>query len=113
MFRSASNMPGGITIDLRSLNKLSISEDRKVAGLGPGNRWEDVFDYLDEYGVTVVGGRNSGVGVGGFLLGGGISFVSRRYGWGVDNVVNYEVRTSLLPNYLDQTLHDGMRNCKC
>lgn len=91
MFKSASNVPGGITVDLRYLNGMSISEDRKVTGIGPGNRWEDVFDYLDPFGVTVVGGRNSGVGVGGFLLGGGISFVSRRYGWGLDNIQNYEV----------------------
>lgn len=91
MFKGASNTFGGITIDLSNLNTLQISEDRKTASLGPGNRWEAVFDFLDPYNVTVVGGRNAGVGVGGFLLGGGISFVSRRYGWGVDNVQNYEV----------------------
>lgn len=91
MFTGGSNVPGGITIDLRNLNSLQISEDRKLASIGPGNRWEAVSDFLDPFNATVVGGRNSGVGVGGFLLGGGISFVSRRYGWGADNVQNYEV----------------------
>jgi FAD/FMN-containing dehydrogenase len=41
--------------------------------------------------VSVVGGREAGVGVGGFTLGGGISYFSGRYGWGCDNVRSYEV----------------------
>lgn len=70
MFSGASSAPGGITLDLRNLNSLQISEDRKLTSVGPGNRWIDVYDYLDPFNLTVVGGRDAQVGVGGFLLGG-------------------------------------------
>lgn len=70
MFSGASNAPGGITLDLRKLNSLQISDDRRLTSIGSGNRWIDVYDYLDPFNVTVVGGRDAQVGVGGFLLGG-------------------------------------------
>lgn len=40
MFAGASNAVGGITIDLKYLNGLELSEDRSTASLGPGLRWE-------------------------------------------------------------------------
>lgn len=47
--------------------------------------------------LTVVIGRDSAVGVGGLVLGGGISFLSPRFGYACDNVINYEVRLGLVP----------------
>jgi len=108
MFAGASNADGGITIDLVNLNVLELSEDLMTASVGPGQRWGKVYEFLEEKGRVVIGGRVSSVGVGGFLLGGkscdggkwmqlmrigGISFLSRKYGWASDNVRNYEVRT--------------------
>lgn len=40
-----------------------------VATIGAGAKWGDVYDQLDAYNVTVVGGRVSDVGVGGLILG--------------------------------------------
>ncbi|KAJ8130695.1 hypothetical protein O1611_g2930 [Lasiodiplodia mahajangana] len=40
-----------------------------VAVVGTGLRWGDVYHYLDQYNVTVVGGRILQVGVGGLTLG--------------------------------------------
>lgn len=68
-----------------------LSKDRKTASIGPGQTWYDVYVRLDPLKVSVVGGREAGVGVGGLLLGGGISYFSGRYGWACDNVRNYEV----------------------
>jgi hypothetical protein len=33
--------------------------------------WDNVYSELDKYGVTVVGAKTTGVGVGGTVLGGG------------------------------------------
>lgn len=53
MFSGASNAPGGVTIDTRNLNGLQISEDRTITSIGTGNRWNDVYDYLDPMNMTV------------------------------------------------------------
>ena len=90
-FPGASNVDKGVTIDLRHLNDIKVSTDRKTVSVGPGNRWVDVSNVLDPLGLAVVGGRVSDVGVGGLILGGGISFFSGKRGWACDNVRNFEI----------------------
>ena len=41
--------------------------------------------------LQVLGGRIQGVGVGGFLLGGGYSWLTSRHGLGIDSVSEYEL----------------------
>ena len=91
-FAGASNIEGGITIDLAQLKEINVSDDRTLTRVGAGNRWGDVYSQLDPMQLSVVGGRVAGIGVGGLTLGGGISFFSGRYGWALDSVINYEVR---------------------
>lgn len=57
-------------LDLHLLNRLELSEDRETAYVGTGSRWGAVYEFLEPWNVTVVGGRVGDVGVGGFLLGG-------------------------------------------
>lgn len=90
-FSGGSNTDKGVTIDLIKLNEVSVSKDRKTASIGPGNRWGDVYKALDPHGLAVVGGRVSTVGVGGLLLGGGISWFSGKKGLACDHVRAYEV----------------------
>lgn len=54
-----------------------------------------LFSALAPYNVTAIGARVANVGISGFLLGGGDSYYSGRYGFGCDNVINYEL---VLPN---------------
>ncbi|PVH99651.1 FAD-binding domain-containing protein [Periconia macrospinosa] len=93
-FAGGSNIEGGITVSLENLNQISLSEDKNTAAVGPGNRWIDVYQTLDPQGVTVVGGRVSTVGVSGLTLGGGISYLSNKYGWACDNVDSFELVTA-------------------
>ncbi|GKZ23472.1 hypothetical protein AbraCBS73388_009843 [Aspergillus brasiliensis] len=60
----------GILIDLRRLNGIALSPDQSVLRVGPGARWGDVYQTLDNTKVTVIGGRIEDVGVGGLILGG-------------------------------------------
>lgn len=87
----SANIASGITIDLAAINEVTISADQSVVRIGPGNRWEDVYSVLDAFQLSTSGGRVGDVGVGGLILGGGISFFSPRYGWVCDNVLNYEI----------------------
>lgn len=89
----------GILIDLARLNHVSLSSDGAVASLGPGGRWGEVYESLSSSGKTVIGGRMNVVGVGGLLLGGGLSYWSSLYGMASTKVVNYEARRHrLLPS---------------
>ncbi|KAF9731660.1 hypothetical protein PMIN07_001846 [Paraphaeosphaeria minitans] len=81
----------GVVISLERLQKKVLSPDKKYAVLGPGQNWATVYDWIEDQGVQVVGGRDPGVGVGGFLLGGGISLFNDKKGLGLDQVVRYEV----------------------
>ncbi|KAI1815958.1 FAD-binding domain-containing protein [Poronia punctata] len=87
----SSSTINGITVDLTRLNSTSYDRESNIASVGPGGRWQDVYAELVPHGVTVAGGRDGDVGVGGFLLGGGNSYYSGKLGFGCDTVVNFEV----------------------
>ncbi|KAL9092032.1 MAG: hypothetical protein Q9159_001030 [Coniocarpon cinnabarinum] len=87
----SANIDGGITIDLKNLNTVQVSEDQKSTSIGPGARWRDVYSKLDAMGLSVVGGRAAQVGVGGLTLGGGMSFFSPKEGFACDNVIEFEI----------------------
>ena len=85
---------GGIHIDMRSLNivqKVSPNE----AILGPGSTWERVLKKLPPKHYTMVHGSCLSVGVGGYLVGGGVNVVgtTERYGAGASNVKQFTVVT--------------------
>ncbi|KFY45217.1 hypothetical protein V494_01076 [Pseudogymnoascus sp. VKM F-4513 (FW-928)] len=86
-----ANIEGGVTIDMTALAAVEVNDSHSVASIGPGATWLSVYQFLDPLGVSVAGGRNGAVGVGGLLLGGGIAHFSPRVGWACDNVVNFEV----------------------
>ncbi|CAE6490275.1 hypothetical protein RSOLAG22IIIB_08836 [Rhizoctonia solani] len=78
-------------------NKAPAAADGSVGTVeyGSGLVWDDVYAALEPYGVNVVGGRVTGVGVGGFTLGGGYSWLSNQYGLTIDTVTAFEL---VLPN---------------
>lgn len=73
------------------INQTEYDPELQVVKIGGGARWADVYSTLEPLNVTVAGGRASDVGVGGFLTGGGNNLFSAKYGFGCDNVVNFEV----------------------
>ena len=66
----ASNSDGGVTLLLRRIKHVEVSDDRKTVRLGSGAQWLEVYSALGEHALAVVGGRAGTVGVGGLLLGG-------------------------------------------
>ncbi|OJD10816.1 hypothetical protein ACJ73_09688, partial [Blastomyces percursus] len=85
-----SNTNGGVLIAFSHMKQLQLSADKSFVSVGPGNRWRNVYEYLEPHGQVVLGGRVGSVGVPGLLLGGGISFYSNQYGFASNNVVAYE-----------------------
>ena len=87
----ANNIEDGVTIDLLYMNGTTYNASTKQASISPAARWGSVYETLEPLGRMVAGGRGSTVGVGGFLLGGGISHYAPRVGLSCDNVVNFQV----------------------
>ncbi|KAH3920839.1 hypothetical protein HBI56_011090 [Parastagonospora nodorum] len=81
----------GPLISTKELNEVTFHPESMTVTVGPGNDWQDVHKALEGTNVTVVGGRIGEVGVGGYVLGGGLSFLSTQYGWAANNIVSFEV----------------------
>lgn len=92
--KGAASINNGVLIVLTEFRQMTISSDSTVASIGPGLKWIDVYQWIQQYNRVVVGARYAPVGVSGFLLGGGISFLGGQYGWGANSVINYEVITA-------------------
>lgn len=88
----ASNIDKGICIDLgMHMHGVTVDKKQGVVSIEPGAHWSDVYKSVEPYGVAVAGGRSGGVGVAGFLTGGGISWYIPRVGFGCDQLVRAEV----------------------
>ncbi|OLN85065.1 Bifunctional solanapyrone synthase 6 [Colletotrichum chlorophyti] len=97
----------GVTIDLTFFNSTELVEDssgnwtrhwngtstltKSVARIRPAARWGSIITYLEQYNLSVTGGRSGHVGAGGLLLSGGASYHIQQWGFSCDNVINYEV----------------------
>ncbi|KAL7791991.1 FAD binding domain protein [Trichoderma ceciliae] len=86
-----ANILGGVTIDLTGLNGMALSGDKSTVDLGPGQTWGSVYTRLQASGVTVSGGRDGPVGVGGSVLGGGFGYWAPKTGFTCDVTTAYEV----------------------
>lgn len=78
----------GVVLDLSKMNMIQPLEGGEILSVGSGTRWIQVYDHVQQnHGDKIpIGGGCAGVGVAGFLLGGGYSFISRSHGMGCDNV---------------------------
>jgi FAD/FMN-containing dehydrogenase len=52
-------------------SEVTYDSTSQTATIGTGLIWDDVYAALEPFGVNIVGGRVTGVGVAGFTLGGG------------------------------------------
>lgn len=71
---------GGVMISFEpNMNATVPTEDGNHFWVGPGARWGDVYNVTGQTNQVVVGGRLGHIGVGGFVLGGGLSYYSAQY----------------------------------
>ncbi|KAF2219594.1 FAD binding domain-containing protein [Elsinoe ampelina] len=90
-YPGSNNIDGGVLLSLNRMDELQLSNDTETVAIGPGNRWIDVYSYLEPFGKYVIGGRLKVIGVPGLTLIGGVNYFINKYGFSMDNVVNYDV----------------------
>ncbi len=90
-------MPEGddvVVVTTARMGGVFVDPDRRIARVGPGTRWADVIAAAAPFGLAPLSGTAPSVGVTGYTLGGGLGWLSRRYGFAADSVVRAEIVTA-------------------
>ncbi len=85
------SVEGGVVIDLRSIDHVSVDPERRIAAIGGGALAGQVDRATHLAGLATTTATVSTVGVAGFALSGGISYLTRKHGLAVDNLVGADV----------------------
>ena len=85
---------GGLTLDMSRMRDVTVDPVAKLANVGPGCLLKDVDRATQEHGLATPLGFISEVGVAGLTLGGGLGYLTRRFGWTVDNLEEVEIVTA-------------------
>ncbi len=89
-----AHAPGGLTLDMSALRGVDVDPVARTATVQPGCLLGDVDRATQSHGLAVPLGFFSEVGVAGLTLGGGLGYLTRRFGWAVDNLLEAEIVTA-------------------
>lgn len=81
----------GLVIDLSNIKYVHVDRKSKTVRVGGGTTWGDVDHAAHPFGLAVPAGIISTTGVGGLALGGGVGYLSRKYGLTSDSILEVEM----------------------
>ncbi len=80
-----------LVVDLSAMRAVTVDPMTRTVQVAGGCTWNDVDGVTWEHGMAIPSGFLSSTGVGGLTLGGGIGYLTRRFGLTVDNLRSAEV----------------------
>jgi len=91
-------VPGGlddvILLRTHELRGVEVDVEARVARVEAGAQWGDVVAAVAAHGLTALAGSSHDVGVVGYTLGGGLSWLARSHGLAANQVIAAEVVTA-------------------
>src|SRR5437867_1046919 len=82
---------GGLVIDLSPMRSIRVDPAARTARAQAGAKWIDFDHETQAFGLATTGGTASDTGIAGLTLGGGLGWLSGKYGLTVDNLVSADV----------------------
>src|SRR6476661_717268 len=83
-----------VLVKTERMRGVEIDAERRIARVEAGVVWEEVTHAAAEHGLAALAGSSPDVGVVGYTLGGGLSWLGRRYGLASSNVLAVEIVTA-------------------
>ncbi len=83
-----------LLLRLDRLRGVTVDPEARVARVEAGAVWLDVVEQASRHGLAALAGSSPDVGVVGYTLGGGLSWLSRRHGLASNSVVAAELVTA-------------------
>jgi hypothetical protein len=93
-FPGHSVCDGGLVIDLSPMKGIRVDAVARTARAQPGVKWIEFDHEAQAFGLATTGGTVSDTGIGGLTLGGGLGWLSSKYGLTVDNLLSADVVTA-------------------
>jgi hypothetical protein len=87
----ADGLEHTVLVKTHRMRAVQIDAAAAVARVEPGTLWMDVTYPAAEHGLAPLAGSSPDVGVAGYVLGGGISWLARKYGLATNNVIGIEL----------------------
>jgi hypothetical protein len=86
-------LDGAMLLRTTRMRKVHIDPAGRTARAEAGAVWQDVTDPAGRHGLAALAGSSPSVGVTGYTLGGGLSWLARRYGLAANSVTAAELVT--------------------
>ncbi|MBJ7328933.1 MAG: FAD-binding oxidoreductase [Solirubrobacteraceae bacterium] len=88
------DLSGTILLRTDAMRDVQLDVEGRTARVGAGTLWLDVTAPASEHGLAPLAGSSPDVGVTGYTLGGGMSWLGRQHGFAANSVLSMDVVTA-------------------